>query len=143
MAQCNCSHAYVLGLMLPVGTRVLRKHNTSRESNHRRQGDGCPLTHLKRVDQHCCELVYSEAGTHCCVDNRCAALLTLVFLWSACWAATTWDYVSHIYVLLRTRQGSMVGSTGKLASSTELDTSLTFGDVAGVDEAKSQVQVMW
>lgn len=35
----------------------------------------------------------------------------------------------------------MVGSTGKLASSTELDTSLTFGDVAGVDQAKSQVQV--
>lgn len=35
----------------------------------------------------------------------------------------------------------MVGSTGKLASSTDLDTSLTFGDVAGVDEAKGQVQV--
>ena len=35
----------------------------------------------------------------------------------------------------------MVGSTGKLASSSDLDRSLTFGDVAGVDQAKSQVQV--
>lgn len=35
-----------------------------------------------------------------------------------------------------------MGSTGKLASSSELDRSLTFGDVAGVDQAKSQVQVM-
>lgn len=35
----------------------------------------------------------------------------------------------------------MVGTTGKLASSSDLDRSLTFGDVAGVDDAKSQVQV--
>lgn len=35
----------------------------------------------------------------------------------------------------------MIGSTGKLASSSDLDRSLTFSDVAGVDEAKSQVQV--
>lgn len=35
----------------------------------------------------------------------------------------------------------MVGSTGKLASTSDLDTSLTFADVAGVDDAKSQVQV--
>lgn len=39
------------------------------------------------------------------------------------------------------RAGDMVGSTGKLASSSDLDRSLTFSDVAGVDEAKSQVQV--
>lgn len=39
------------------------------------------------------------------------------------------------------RQQDMVGSTGKLASSSDLDRSLTFGDVAGVDHAKSQVQV--
>ncbi|CAM9702520.1 unnamed protein product, partial [Ectocarpus fasciculatus] len=44
------------------------------------------------------------------------------------------------YFIVKRGQGSMVGSTGKLASSTELDTSLTFGDVAGVDQAKSQVQ---
>ncbi|CAM9171057.1 unnamed protein product [Ectocarpus sp. 12 AP-2014] len=44
------------------------------------------------------------------------------------------------YFIIKRGQGSMVGSTGKLASSTELDTSLTFGDVAGVDQAKSQVQ---
>lgn len=42
----------------------------------------------------------------------------------------------------KSRQRDMVGSTGKLASSSELDRSLTFGDVAGVDQAKSQVQVM-
>lgn len=35
----------------------------------------------------------------------------------------------------------MVGSTGKLASSSDIDKSLTFDDVAGVDGPKSQVQV--
>ncbi|CAM9901737.1 unnamed protein product, partial [Hapterophycus canaliculatus] len=50
-------------------------------------------------------------------------------------------YLFAIYFFVIKRgQGSMVGSTGKLASSTEIDTSLTFGDVAGVDQAKSQVQ---
>lgn len=41
------------------------------------------------------------------------------------------------------RQGDMVGSTGKLASSSDLDRSLTFNDVAGVDKAKAQVQVIF
>lgn len=35
-----------------------------------------------------------------------------------------------------------MGSTGKLAASSDLDRSLTFGDVAGVDQAKRQVQVL-
>ncbi|CAN0020187.1 unnamed protein product [Choristocarpus tenellus] len=34
----------------------------------------------------------------------------------------------------------MVGSAGKLAEFSELDRSLTFDDVAGVDEAKGQLQ---
>ncbi|CAM9626075.1 unnamed protein product [Scytosiphon promiscuus] len=50
-------------------------------------------------------------------------------------------YLFAIYFfVMKKGPGSIVGSTGKLASSTELDTSLTFGDVAGVDQAKSQVQ---
>ncbi|CAN0276861.1 unnamed protein product [Ascophyllum nodosum] len=50
-------------------------------------------------------------------------------------------YICAIYFFVfKKGQRDMVGSTGKLASSSELDRSLTFGDVAGVDQAKSQVQ---
>ena len=59
---------------------------------------------------------------------------TLVRLTDVLWVALPWGRPG--------RQRDMVGSTGKLASSSELDRSLTFGDVAGVDQAKSQVQVI-
>lgn len=50
-------------------------------------------------------------------------------------------YILAIYFFVfKKGQQDMVGSTGKLASSSDLDRSLTFGDVAGVDQAKSQVQ---
>ncbi|CAM9746709.1 unnamed protein product [Pylaiella littoralis] len=50
-------------------------------------------------------------------------------------------YLFAVYFFVIKRgSGSMVGSTGKLASSTDIDTSLSFGDVAGVDQAKEQVQ---